>query len=287
MIICIICIIGILSLFFEMRHELRTFQTTNYRIYSQKLKGLNKNKKIIFLSDLHNQEYDRDNQTLLKKIRDEKPDLILVGGDMLVGQVGYSVEPAFSFVSQLPDIAPTYHGYGNHEQRLKEKPKVFKIDYEGYQKGLEQCGVVFLNNETVDIMLGDTPVYITGLTIPLENYQHFKTPKLSSQEIRKRIGKKEDGYHILLAHNPAYMKEYLNWGADLILSGHFHGGLIRIPGFRGLIIPGIGSYKKYSGGIYKEKDKRIIVSKGLGNHTFKIRLFNKAEIISISLLHKN
>ena len=88
---------------------------------------------------------------------------------------------------------------------------------------------------------------------------------------------------ILLAHNPAFSEIYKEWGADLVLAGHLHGGLVRVPGFRGIITPQLKLFPKYSGEMRKDKNQAVIVSRGLGMHTIKIRLFNKAEVVSVCL----
>ena len=102
--------------------------------------------------------------------------------------------------------------------------------------------------------------------------------------IEERIGMSDpDAFQVLLAHNPSYMDEYLDWGADLILSGHLHGGMVRLPGVGGVIGPDFVVFPKYSGEMQKVGDQTVIVSKGLGTHTIHIRLFNPAEIVVIEM----
>jgi predicted MPP superfamily phosphohydrolase len=83
------------------------------------------------------------------------------------------------------------------------------------------------------------------------------------------------------------MKNYVEWGADLVLSGHLHGGIVRIPGLVGAISPSFEIFPKYSGDLYYEEDTAIVVSKGLGTHTINIRLFNSAEVVVIHLKSDN
>ena len=93
-----------------------------------------------------------------------------------------------------------------------------------------------------------------------------------------------DAYRILMVHQPDFAPVYLDWGADLVLSGHLHGGIVRIPGIGAVMSPQLRLFPKYSGGDYKEAgEKRVIVSKGLGTHTINLRLFNPAEMIAIRL----
>lgn len=283
-IIIVIILIVFVLLLFEVKRELMTFQVNHYITAYAKLNAMKEEKKVIFISDLHNQVYGKDNKELLEKIKNENPQMILVGGDMLIGTKDTPFDTALDFVKHLPEIAPTYYANGNHEQRIKERPGKYGLDYQKYKRELVAVGVCFLENSTARVIWEDLPVYITGLEIPLENYKHFEAPSLDYNEITKRIGEcAPEGFNILLAHNPSYMDLYKKWGADLVLSGHYHGGLIRIPGSRGLIIPGLFKNWKYSGGIYKEGKVRLVVSKGIGNHTVKLRLFNRAEVICLHI----
>ncbi|MFR8545685.1 MAG: metallophosphoesterase, partial [[Clostridium] scindens] len=106
---------------------------------------------------------------------------------------------------------------------------------------------------------------------------------MEEEEIESRVGTADSSYQILLAHNPAYVAAYRKWGADLILSGHLHGGIVRIPGIGGVIAPDFTLFPKYSGDIYREEDATVVVSKGLGAHSVPIRLLNPAEMVVLVL----
>ena len=263
----------------EIRRELSCFKTVRYEI---KVKGLKDSKKALFLSDLHNHLYGKDNRELLAAIYDEKPDLIFIGGDMLVGKEMHSCQIAYEFVKELPKVCPVYYANGNHEQRMKEYPERYDASYALYRQNLIDEGVRFLENDSVHLQWEDTQVKLSGLEIPLHCYTHFRKEYLETEEIIERIGQREDDmYEILLAHNPSYMKTYLDRGADLILSGHLHGGIVRIPGVAGAISPSFEILPKYSGDHYRNGNTDIVVSKGLGTHTFNIRLLNPAEIVAL------
>ena len=112
----------------------------------------------------------------------------------------------------------------------------------------------------------------------------MKRREMPGGAIKERIGNRDpEAFQVLLAHNPSYMKEYLAWGADLILSGHLHGGMVRIPRIGGVIGPDFVLFPKYSGEMRRVGGQTVIVSKGLGTHTIHIRLFNPAEIVVLSL----
>lgn len=237
----------------------------------------------VFLSDLHNQVYGVNNCRLIDAVKKESPDLILIGGDMLVGKNRHSYEPALACVKELVKIAPVYYANGNHEERMKLKPQKYDQSYALYREKLLNLGVHLLENEST-VLSDESKVRLTGLEIPLECYTHLKRREMPEGAIKERIGNRDpEAFQVLLAHNPSYMKEYLAWGADLILSGHLHGGMVRIPGIGGVIGPDFVLFPKYSGEMRRVGDQTVIVSKGLGTHTIHIRLFNPAEVVVLSL----
>ncbi|MCI8559539.1 MAG: metallophosphoesterase [Dorea sp.] len=268
----------------EIFRELHHFRVVTYKISSKKLEGMEKAMKLVFLSDLHNQIYGKGNKRLLQKIREADPALILIGGDMLVGRRDRSYQPALSFVTELSKLYPVYYANGNHEQRMKEWPGVYQDSFEEYKGALLEAGVHFLENDSQELLCGRARLRLTGLEIPAECYSHFKRIPMPDGAIEERIGEaREADYEILLAHNPAYVKEYLAWGADLVLSGHLHGGIVRFPGGIGAISPSFALFPRYSGDHYREGEKDIVVSKGLGVHTVCVRLFNPAEVVVLEL----
>ena len=234
----------------EIYRETHTFRVRKYKVKTKKNIGIQNCVKVIFLSDLHNCVYGNKNDKLYKAIQAEMPDMILIGGDMLVAKEGSSVQEALEFVKKLPHICQVYYTNGNHEQRMKENTDIYGDTYERYKAKLENCGVCFLENKAENI---------------------------------EKNGKKGKDYSILMAHNPAYMDAYKKWGADLILSGHLHGGLVRCPGIGAVVTPQGFLFPKYSGEMRREGEQTIVVSRGLGSHTINIRLFNMPEVIAIEV----
>ena len=279
----IIVAVFIVYCLIEMIRELRDFRVTKYRICSQKLNGIKRKKKIIFLSDLHNRMYGEENERLLESIRNQHPDLILIGGDMLVRKDGNSYDKTVHFLAKLPGICPVYCANGNHEQKLKELPDKYEQSYEEYKKALTASGIHMLENASETVKLEEVPVKLSGLEIPLGAYARFGKKELSLKEITDRIGEHGDDYQILLAHHPGYMKEYLAYGADLILGGHYHGCVVQLPGIGGVISPNFTLFPKYSGGIYQEGEQTAVVSCGLGTHSVPLRLWNWPELIVLEL----
>lgn len=282
-IILIIVAVFIVYCLIEMIRELRDFRVTKYRICSQKLNGIKREKKIIFLSDLHNRMYGEENERLLESIRNQHPDLILIGGDMLVRKDGNFYDKTVHFLAKLPGICPVYCANGNHEQKLKELPDKYEQSYEEYKKALTASGIHMLENASETVKLDEVPVKLSGLEIPLGAYARFGKKELSLKEITDRIGEHGDDYQILLAHHPGYMKEYLAYGADLILGGHYHGCLVQLPGIGGVISTNFTLFPKYSGGIYPEGEQIAVVSRGLGTHSVPLRLWNWPELIVLEL----
>lgn len=282
-IILIIVAVFIVYCLIEMIRELRDFRVTKYRICSQKLNGIKKEKKIIFLSDLHNRMYGEENERLLESIRNQHPDLILIGGDMLVRKDGNFYDKTVHFLAKLPGICPVYCANGNHEQKLKELPDKYEQSYEEYKKALTASGIHMLENASETVKLDEVPVKLSGLEIPLGAYARFGKKELSLKEITDRIGEHGDDYQILLAHHPGYMKEYLAYGADLILGGHYHGCVVQLPGIGGVISTNFTLFPKYSGGIYLEGEQIAVVSRGLGTHSVPLRLWNWPELIVLEL----
>ena len=268
----------------EWIREIVTFKVTHYDIKSDKLNKLNHERKIVFLSDLHNNRYGKNNEKLFDAVKEQNPDLILVGGDMLVGKANIPSKVAEDFVSKLMEICPVYYANGNHEQRMKVYPETFGTAFQEYKDRLIKSGVTFVENENVDFNWDGCQVKIHGLEIPVKYYKKFCKQTLPVDVVREQIGEPElNCYNILLAHNPTYVSTYLEWGADLILSGHFHGGVVRIPKLGGIITPQWHMFPKYSGELTEKKGKYVVVSKGLGTHTLKIRFLNPAEIVVLHI----
>ena len=130
-------------------------------------------------------------------------------------------------------------------------------------------------------------IRITGLDMSRDYYKRFKKFPMDSSYLPKSLGKiKEEKYEILLAHNPDYFEEYAAWGADLVFSGHVHGGMMRLPVLGGVVSPAVRLFPKYDGGLFKQGKSTMILSRGLGMHTIPIRIFNPGELILVNLSPK-
>ncbi len=266
-------------------YELTHFEVSRYDIVNEKIPEAFYQTKLLFLTDLHNTEYGRQNERLLEAIDREKPDYIFIGGDMLVAKAGASFLPALSFVRKLAKKYPVYYANGNHEYRLKiYREQYGKDTYDDYVNSLKAAGVTYLCNETVKIRRQNQEIFVSGLEIEAMYYHRLKQMKMPDNYIPSLLGHpKEDQFSILLAHNPYYFPEYAKWGADLVLSGHVHGGIVRIPHFGGVISPQLTLFPKYDKGLFKEENSYMILSPGLGVHSIPFRLFNLPQMEVITL----
>lgn len=264
----------------ENYRETHHFVVVHYNVSSHKLQEAMSPQTVLVLSDLHNNVYGTDNQELLDKIEEQHPDLILVAGDMIVGHTGYSFHATAEFICKLTQFCPVYYGNGNHEQRMKEYTNIYGDRYKQYTDILKKAGVNILENASKTIFLEGNRASVCGIEIPMEYYKKFQHDFLELEEMKQLVGDPiSHGYQILIAHNPVHYKTYEAWGADLIVSGHLHGGIIRLPVLGGVITPQVQLFPPHSGGIYRNGETTHVVSKGLGDHTVRIRLFNPAEIV--------
>lgn len=259
---------------------MKSFKVRRYHIYSDKIQH---SLKGIFVSDLHNCEYGADNESLIQAIHKEKPDLILTGGDIIVGKPGIPMT-GLNFLIKLAKNYPVYSSNGNHEARMERYPEKYKNMYREYEEVLYEHGVHLLRNQKIQIQSAGNTIVIAGLEIPALYYQRFSNQEYHKDQVEEVLDKKnQDAFTILLAHNPVHFEAYAGWGADLTLSGHLHGGIIRLPFLGGMITPQVKMFPKYDRGLYRIKESQMIVSAGLGGHGANIRVFNPPELLVIQI----
>ena len=260
--------------------ELSRFNRTRYQISSDKLK---EDHKWIVLSDLHLWRYGKHNEQLIEAIREEAPDAILVPGDLIVHTKPEHFFVAEELMEQLTWIAPVYFSNGNHESRLENPEHANYVPYQRLKARLMEMGVHILNNEQEIVTEGSDEIVISGLELPLSYYKKGVDTPLAPDELSRCLGEQDSScYQILLAHTPKYIPEYFDWGADLCLSGHYHGGLVCIPGIGSIISPQFELFPKYSFGRIDKGAQTALVSRGLGTHTFHVRIFNRSELLVVT-----
>ena len=273
-IIIAVLIILIILAFVESFREFRCVKITTYDIEDDKI---SEDKTVVFLSDYH--EAKSINEKIVSAVDKVSPDVILVGGDMINGfEHEGLVESSGALLNKLVEKYPVYYAYGNHESKLIDvAPDVWKK----YQESLSS-DIKYLLNDAVSLG-GNIRVY--GLNTPRGFYKRgFGFPRLTKKEIEELLGEKsKDEFGVLLGHAPDFIEGYTSWGADLSLSGHLHGGMVRLPFLGGVVSPRLLLLPRYDYGIYEENSKKEIVTNGLGQHSIKLRINNIPEIVQVNL----
>ena len=259
--------------------------TKYYQIKSDKIAPSEFPTRIAFISDLHNVEIGERNRILFKKLESLSPDLVLLGGDIIIGRTKKPMDAGLDFIKNLGAKFKVYAVNGNHEYRLKIYPETYGDMYERYERAMKEANVTVLNNEQAQVMVNGTNLVIHGLEIDREYYGRLKKKELSVADIDDYLGQIEDDkYHILLAHNPRFGQGYMEWGADLTLSGHYHGGVIKLPHDKPLLGNDFQIFPAFAYGHYEEKGHHLITSAGLGEHTIPLRINNPREIVVVDIV---
>lgn len=266
------------------RYERDCLVTEEYWIASEKIHG--QGKTIVFLTDLHNKEFGEENSRLLETVRKVKPDAVLFGGDGMVAKRGNSdVRIPLALLTELAKEFPVYCGNGNHESRMLWKSEIYGEAYENYRTALENAGIRYLSNETADL---DSDIRVYGLDLPKIAYLP-RSGEIPEGLLKETMGEPDpEKFCLLLAHSPLFFEEYAAWGADLTLSGHFHGGTIRLPLVGGVMTPQYQFFYPRCAGYFelpgKGREKsRMIVGRGLGTHSINIRLNDKPQVVVVRL----
>lgn len=281
--------------------EKRLLMVTKYQIPAEGSGSAPEDFKFVVLADLHNNTFGNRNAQLVAKIRELKPDAVIVAGDLITKQQPSIPGNAFDLLEELVKDYPIYYGYGNHERHLSElmeeditkgktveKYKALFESFMEYKKVLTDKGVHFLVDESILIKRDKTAIRISGLNADKECYNRSELFPMDRAYLNERIGTYDPKeYQILIAHHPIYFEAYADWGADLTLAGHLHGGLVRLPHLGGVISPQYSFFPTYDSGIFTVNNKRMIVSKGLGSHSFMLRLFNRPELVFVHIVKKD
>lgn len=257
------------------------FKLTRYRIRTEGAgRGPAQPFSAVLLSDLHNDSYGSANSRLLQAIRSEKPEAVFVTGDMLTATLEPQRDSALALMDQLTKEYPVYYVNGNHESKEKKRTADSADARESYSEAIRGYGVHLLENSCVRTEIRRMPVTIWGLELPLDYYQRFRRLPLDAEQVAEFLGGPDEGrYNILLAHQPLYFDAYARWGADLTLSGHLHGGLVRLPYLGGVVSPQFSLFPRYDRGLYAKYGRKLVVSAGLGGHSVLVRVNNPPELV--------
>ena len=228
--------------------------------------------KIAHVSDLHNAVFGRKNEKLLSLIRAAEPDIIAITGD-LIDSRHTDIDSALAFVEAAAEIAPVYYVTGNHESRL---------DFDEIEPRLIAAGARVLRNEAEDIGHGGERIRLAGIDDP----SFIRTGGTAEERAAAELEQLGDGggtFTVLLAHRPELVEVYAEYGAGLVLSGHAHGGQVRLPLLGGLYAPGQGLLPEYDSGLYSLGETQMVVSRGLGNSVAPLRVNNRPELVIVTL----
>lgn len=254
----------------------KSLVTTNFIISNKNIPENFSNSCIVQISDLHNAMFGKNNSRLVNKIKNEKPDIIVITGDMIDSrrtdfQVGYN------FVEQVVEIAPTYYVIGNHETRI----------YDGYselEEQMKKIGVHVLRNQSELIEVDGDTIQMIGVDDPDIYSNDPDTNKIMTDTLTTLNDSRY--YTILLSHRPELLDIYSDTNIDLVFAGHVHGGQVRVPFVGGLVGPHQGLLPEYDAGLYTEENTNMILSRGLGNSLFPFRINNRPEITVTRLQHE-
>jgi uncharacterized protein len=267
-----IIVIGIFS--FIIYKGNTTVGTTNYTLSSKQLPASFDGYKIIQLSDLHDAMFGEKHADIVNEVVKIAPDAIYITGDF-IDRNRYDLEQSLLLVEAIKDVAPIYYVTGNHEISINDVDRI--------KSSLQELGVHVLSDERKILTSAEGEVMaIGGIEDPLSSAGEEQVTVERAVE-KAFDGVPKDTFKILLSHRPEYFEVYVRNGINVTFSGHAHGGQVRIPGIGGLISPGQGIFPKLTSGIHEEDGSQLVVSRGIGNSLFPIRVFNKPEIVVVTL----
>ncbi len=277
----------------------KTFSETFYNVGNIKA---NEKIRIIQITDLHNSTYGKENAQLIERVKKLNPDVIIYTGDCIEPNEE-SVESTIKLCSALSDVAPSYYVYGNNEVELvygyaltqsaldeklgfnddkREPSKLLELK-DSFEEKLEKTGVKVLKNETDSVLVGSTMIDIYGsLTSNPSSFWSY-----GGESFSDFIYTKKSHLKVFAIHEPFVFEKYDEdfWG-DVMISGHTHGGIVRVPILGPLYTHEGGLFPErkdcYVSGRYSFSEGTLIVSPGLDNGNL-FRINNKPELSIIDI----
>ena len=250
------------------------FTTTHLTITNHKIPESFKGYKIAEVADLHNHQWG---ERLISQLEKEQPDMIAIAGDF-VDSSHTDFDVAMEFIEQAKSIAPIYYVTGNHEAWLD--------NYEELERRMIAAGVHMMDDTSEWIEQDGAKINLIGIQDP-DFVERASFDGIQESIVTTKLEPllNEDCYNIVLCHRPELFKGYVATGADLVLTGHAHGGQVRIPFVGGLIAPNQGLFPDYTEGVYHENNTDMVVSRGLGNSVIPVRINNMPELVIVTLAH--
>ncbi len=245
-----------------------------YNIISKKVSA-DETIRIALITDLHSHVYGKNQTKIISLIKKQNPDIIALAGDIADDEA--SIEGTKLFLEGLKGFKPTFYVTGNHE--------FWSDDIENIKATIRKYGVTILENEYVQVQVKNSNIIVGGIDDPeatIYDRPGFNLQKEMNDNFSQL--KDKDDFKILLAHRPELIQLYKKFSFDLVLSGHAHGGQIRIPFIlNGLFAPNQGWFPRYAGGIYKHDSMIHIVSRGVSYNPRLPRIFNPPEVVIINI----
>ncbi|MBO4562935.1 MAG: metallophosphoesterase [Clostridia bacterium] len=254
---------------------------SRYTVRSNKAAG---GIRVVFIADLHGREFGADNSRLIKRIAEEEPDLIALVGDIIDSDADdEQIGRMCAFISAAADIAPVYFGMGNHEYTY------IKAHGAALAERIEEAGATVLECGYLDMEINGTPVRIGGYG------GYYRTPHMNRDDREREAEdmrffedfEDTDRFKLLLNHIPT---NWLDWDyddktpVDLVLCGHYHGGIVRIPiAEKGLYAPYVGWFPPYTKGCFEGKTATCVLTTGMASANGIPRFFNPPEIVVVDI----
>lgn len=256
-------------------YEIRHFIVKRYEIESEKASSP---VKLLYLSDLHENSFGQKNERLVRAVVSERPDCIIIGGDLIIGKgERVETETGLEFLRTIQGVCPVIYSFGNHETRVSDTP-----EFQNYLEEIKKMDIILLNNKGTSLEMKGMVFYFWGLE--LEDL-YYKGRWYAAGENPFESTEEKD-IRVLIAHNPNFFEEYVKWNPDYVFSGHNHGGIVRLPGIKGVISTDRKLFPKYSYGLYRKNKTVMILSAGAGSHTIPFRLFNRPEIVTVQIKNR-
>ena len=263
------------------------FRVTRHKFRTAKVSSMI---RIVSLSDLHDHTYGPVNRELLDSVQALRPDIIVIPGDFFTMHKKAKnrgiPEESVRTLLFLAKIAPVYYVFGNHESRILAADHPQKEPLLQALGTARLAGIHILRNERAALTIGADHLEISGFEPDTAYYCKGARIGLREGYLEEKLGSMRDpsAVQILLAHNPAFFEAYARTQAELVFSGHTHGGLVRIPGIGSVVSPEFTLFPKYDRPEVTSDGTTMYVSRGLGTHTVHLRVFDPAEIVTVDLM---
>lgn len=264
-IVVVTLVMGLILFSYQQNNQL---EVSRYEVVDNEVPEAFQDYVILQISDLHNKSFGSKQEKLIKEIETITPDIIVMTGDGVDAR-RYDPDPVYELIEGLKDTVPIYYILGNHESDVPS--------LEQYLSKLKEIGVIILRNESVSIEKNGESFILAGIDDPTFQPTFELSSALESLNLRP------DDFTLLLSHRPEHFDTYAAFPVDLVLSGHAHGGQIRLPWIGGVIAPHQGFFPELTEGVHHKNQTQLIISRGLGNSLFPQRVFNLPELVAITL----